>query len=60
MSEIATCCSAGCDKVKALADQKRVVSAFDEFMLLDGSSEVEVGNAVARLAKAIAYLREKQ
>lgn len=60
MTEANNCCGTTCDKAKLKADQSRVVDAFDKFMLLDGSSEVEIGNAVARLAKAIAYLREKQ
>lgn len=63
MSEVAACCGTTCDKSKALAEQKRVVDAFDK---LDKAHADDWGDMFAieegliELKAAIFYLREKQ
>lgn len=68
MSEINTCCSSGCDLIKAIADQKRVVDTFDKLddqvkhFDSDKAAEsiVEMERTFEQLKSAIFYLREKK
>lgn len=66
MSEVVACCGTTCDKSKAVADQKRVVDAFDELdrcqSRLDYMSPDIDGleKAFKELKVAISYLRETQ
>lgn len=66
MSEIATCCSSGCDKIKALADQAAVVAAFDKLdecqaqvNYMDPDTE-RLEEAFEKLKQAVICLRETQ